>query len=218
MCNLKSISYEIERTCQFLLVILLLFNTPFVVSSAESTTKICVDPPYYLGTAVSETFTIKINITDIANLYGFDFRITWNGTLIRLTRVEILPPWSPNFIAKNESSVLPSGKTYHWLAVSAIMPASPFSGSTVIAKLTFHVEHAPYYPEPDLSTSLDLGVANPGIPLPEAFTKLSDPVPAPIPHEVYSGLYEIKTMIPPPPELEVEPPTFTALDLSLIHI
>lgn len=143
-----------ERSLSVLLIDLIILTMAIAMPPKvlAQGTRVWVDPSYYLGTHVSETFIEEIEIENIQNLQAFEYRLAWNGTLIKLIKVEIFLPWSSNFIAKNETGELRSGKTYFWLGAIALYPTPLFTGSTVVTRLTFQVEYEPHYPEPDMST------------------------------------------------------------------
>jgi len=135
-----------------------------------------------MGLGIGDTFDvyIQVNFTTPA-LFGFEYKFFWNNTLINLVDLEIQLPWSPNFIAKNDTSV--AGR--YWLGASALSGATPFSGETWVTCLTFQIVYKPLYPEPDMSCVLDL-----------ADTKMSDESATPIPHTAYDGEYYICTDYP----------------------
>jgi len=144
-------------------------------------------------------FTVDVEIANAEKLYGFEFKLYWNSTLLDLTKVDITPPsaWGTNyFIGMNETR---EDLGRYWLAVATLNPAPSFNGSATLAKLTFKITYDPIYPN-NVTSSLDL-----------ADTELSDSEANPISHEVYDGeywCYAIK------PRLEAKPSTYTAKTLG----
>lgn len=143
---------------------------------------ITVYPASYEGTTIGEEFTIKINIS-VADLAGFEYKFRWNNTLLNVTQIDITPPWSGYFIGANETSDLGDGRDQHLLGVAAL-PITGWTGEATICTYTFKVIYAPYPPEPDGYSLLDL-----------EDTKFSDPAAQPIIHDTYDGEYTIKSVM-----------------------
>jgi len=192
-------------TLSMLLVVMLgflAFQLPKTVF-AEPANSIYVVPNMVnatlMGLGIGDTFDvyIHVNFTTPA-LYGFEYKFFWNNTLINLIGYDgdhpgyplVSLPWSPNFIAKNDTSV--PGR--YWLGASALAGATPFSGETWVTRLTFQIAYKPSYPEPDMSCALDL-----------VDTKMSDESATPIPHTAYDGEYYIRTGYPEAPDILVTP-------------
>jgi len=51
-----------------------------------SNATIYVDPPSNIGT-VGQKFTVKINISNAVDLYGWEFKLGWNATILNATDV-----------------------------------------------------------------------------------------------------------------------------------
>jgi hypothetical protein len=149
----------------------------------------------YWTVSKGKTFTIDIKLADVTQLYGYEFKIYWNTQLLDLTTVQITPPWSAYFIAKNETR---EDLGRYWLAVSAYLTPS-FTGSTTLARLTFTIAYDPIYPE-NKTCSLNL-----------ADTKLSAPEGVPIYHMTHDGEYSIFSTRP---KMAVAPATYTACALG----
>jgi hypothetical protein len=87
------------------------------------------------------------------DLWALDFKIYYNSTLLKLVAADYAPYldalWGAGkwFVAKNESSVDPSGWDLYWFAATALQGAHGFQGSATVVKLTFHVELDPCYPK-----------------------------------------------------------------------
>ena len=147
------------------------------------------------GLTIGNQFTVEvwINVTG-AELYGFEYKLRWNDTLIHYVSHTHYEPWDPNFVAKDE--VTPG---QYWYGASALAPAEPFSGVMKVLEITFEIAYQPYFPEPTMSCTLDL-----------VDTKMGDPSATPIPHVAVDGEYLIEPVTPTPPYLGVEPSEFNA--------
>lgn len=158
---------------------------------------IWVEPQTYNATAngktVGDTFTVSVWI-NVSNLYGFEYKLRWNDTLLHYVSHTYYLPWTPNFVAKDQAT---AGQ--YWFGASALAPASPFTGEMKVLDITFEIVYQPYFPEPDLSCALDL-----------VDTKLGDPNAQPILHVAYDGQYIIETITPPAPGLRVTPSEYNA--------
>jgi nitrous oxidase accessory protein NosD len=167
--------------------------------ATEVETLLYVDPANveYWTVSYGKTFTINIKLDDVTDLFGFDFTLYWNTTLLDLTGYQFLSPWSSYLCAKNETS---EDLGRYWLAVGAYDTA-PFSGDTTIAKLTFKITYDPIYPESKMC-KLDL-----------ADTKLSAPLGQPIYHMVHDGSY---TIYATKPTIKAQPTPYTAHSLNHI--
>jgi hypothetical protein len=142
-----------------------------------------VDPPSIEHWTVSygKIFEVDINIAAVTLLYGYEFKLYWNTTLLDLLTVQICAPWGSFTIGKNETR---EDLGRYWLSVACVSPAPPFNGSTTLAKLTFKITHDPVYPEND-TCKLDL-----------EDTKLAAPPGVPIYHMTRDGAYTIYSTKP----------------------
>ena len=163
---------------------------------------IWVEPQVYNATdngkTAGDSFTVSVWV-NVSNLYGFEFKLQWDDTLLDYVSHTYYLPWTPNFVAKDE---VITGQ--YWLGASALSPASPFTGEMKLLDITFQIAYQPYYPEPDMSCALDL-----------VGTKLGNPSGDPIVHLAYDGLYQIETVLPTPPDLRVNPSMVNAEALLL---
>jgi len=181
-----------------LIFALLLGSFAAIPVNAYPANSIWVEPGVYNATTngktIGDTFTVSvwINVTD--PLYGFEYKLRWNDTLIHHVNHTFYLPWTPNFVAKHEAT---AGQ--YWFGASALAPAEPFTGEMKVLDITFQIVYQPYYPEPDMSCALDL-----------VETKLGNPNAQPILHIAYDGLYEINTILPPAPSLRVSPSIYDA--------
>jgi hypothetical protein len=139
-------------------------------------------------------FNVTIVIENVTDLYGFEFKLTWNGSLIDLVRINVKVDqiWNYYFIAHNETWHEPDCTDWYWLAASATAPATGFTGKAILVNLTFHIKYDPCYPDTCLT------------PIRFVDVKLSDSDADPIPVWVQDGLYQI---LPSKPKLEMRPAT-----------
>jgi hypothetical protein len=86
------------------------------------------------GSASSTTLEVEISIVDLQNLYGFDFTLRYNSAILDLVSRDPLLPWSPNLILRN---VVNEAEGTYRLAAVALAPATPYDGTTKLAKITF---------------------------------------------------------------------------------
>jgi parallel beta-helix repeat protein len=145
------------------------------------------------------TFNVNIKIGNVADLYGFDFKLLWNTTLLDLVSAKVTPPssWSTNyFVAMNETR---EDLGRYWLAVVATKPALSFSGSATLATLTFKITYDPIYPN---NVTSDFNLVD---------TELSNHDANPIQHDTYDGKYECLST---KPRLEAKPSTYAATTLG----
>ena len=156
-----------KPTCTFLVAIIVLSTAMLSVGADTQTPKLFVDPQTYTATQLGEVFTININITNVHNLAGFGFKLSYNTTLLdALNAVEGPLPKPPvsSVININE----PEG--YIWIMVLC----SPTNGNGTLATITFKVTYAG-------SASCILDLSN---------TVLVDINENPILHNVEDGTYK----------------------------
>jgi hypothetical protein len=124
---------------------------------------------------VGSTFDVRVSVRNIADLFGFDFNVTWNDALITLRGVEYSSEldsmWgSGNWtIVKNETGA-------GWYKLVATSTKSGFTGTKPLAKLTFRVEYS---------------AASQETPIHFEIHKLSDSHWTPIQHTAIDGTYKI---------------------------
>jgi len=158
----------------------------------DSTT---IDNPSY-----GKNFTTDIKLDNATDLYGFEFKLYWNTTLLDLADVNLIPPWTNYTIGTNQINET-IGRYY--VGVSTLAPSPSFNGSTTLATLTFQITYVPIFPHPEnVSCIFDLNE-----------TILADPNAKPIPHIVYDGeywCYAAKT------EIQILPQLYEAKALNQI--
>jgi hypothetical protein len=187
-------------------IILLLMSIVMVDVDTVPGTKLCADIPCWVGWYGHE-FVANVNITDVEDLYSFEFKLGWNTTYLDFVRVNITPPeeWGTNYVIVKNETIENYNATHgrYWLNVSALAPAPSFNGSTILVKLTFICTYGPCYPYPDAWVCLDL-----------YDTKLNDPEGMPISHEACDSLYCIPSEMGWSPYLKVTPSYYQATALG----
>ena len=127
--------------------------------------------------AWNTTFSVNVAVQNVANLYGYDFKLYWNSTLLDCIGFKTPLPntWSThNFAAENQTN---QALGMYWLAVTASSGATAFTGTTTLATLTFKITYDPIYPE-NVTCLLHL-----------ADTYLSDQSASAIAHTTVDGQY-----------------------------
>jgi len=137
-------------------------------------------PQFYVDSVTIESpsygknFTTDVKLANATDLYGFEFKLYWNTTLLDLVDVNVTPPWI-NFTTGTDQINETIGRYY--VGVSAVAPESSFNGSTTLATLTFKITYVPVYPE-NVSCLFKLNE-----------TILGDPDGNAIPNIAYDGEY-----------------------------
>lgn len=93
---------------------------------------------------VNTSFEVNVTIEGVSDLFGFDFNLTWNNTLITLTSVRFEASldqlWGHDqwFVAANQTGL-------GWYKLAAVSVSTGFSGvnAMVLAILEFRVENVP---------------------------------------------------------------------------
>jgi len=146
---------------------------------ASATTYLRVNPGNVSANLYSNV-SISIVIENVANMYGYEFRLLWDTSILRAVQFNYTsgkpyagsnpstPPWTAAYEAVNNVSVIQDGKSRYWLSLVS-METTPKSGTFSVATLTFNV----------------VGVGT--TPLTLTDTTLGDPMAQPIPHTIVSG-------------------------------
>lgn len=135
-------------------------------------TKIVVEPETLSG-EVNETVKANITVYNVVNLYGIEFNVTWDPTVLTLTKVNYQVPWSAKFEARNQTGI-----GYYSLAVSGIYPATSYTGNFTFTNLEFNVTQTGFSP------------------ITFAYSKLGDSTSKPIAHAIVNAIFSnVKTLI-----------------------
>ncbi len=128
-----------------LLVFMLAVSLPFV--KADQMT-ISVYPTSITVENVGDTFTLNITISNAANVYGLQFEVTWNGSILNCTSITVPPGhfMDPNGVEQAEGNLwiivrkiysdrAEYAVTYYSLDDADSRGTTPRGGSGVIATL-----------------------------------------------------------------------------------
>lgn len=99
-----------------------------------SSTTLFVNPSSIVNTSLTpgEIFTIDINIDNVANLYGYEFKLSYDADILKATEIVSSFFDEPIFVAKNET-----GAGVVWFSITTL--SEPKSGSGTLATITFEV-------------------------------------------------------------------------------
>jgi hypothetical protein len=156
-------------------------NSASIIASG-TLTKLYIDPPVVNKTPSDvcvTDFTVEVKLENFVNLYGFDIKLTWDGTLITFVSADTTPLnalWLAGWTTVSETS----GAGFYRLVVTSTSAAASNAGASVLFKVTLHVARSCNFP---LSTAIHFEVV-----------KLSDngtPTPNAIYAEVTDGMYNI---------------------------
>jgi hypothetical protein len=70
----------------FLIAVLAIVLAYIVLTSTPSSTILAVDPQTVQGTA-GQNFTINISISNVADLFGWEFKLRWNPSILDVVNV-----------------------------------------------------------------------------------------------------------------------------------
>jgi hypothetical protein len=121
---------------KLLLTSILLF---ILFANSVLAAKIYVSPSSIVNQSLTpgNNFTVNIKIDNAVSLYGFDFKLYWNTSLLDFVRATSSSKniWlnSLKWLDKNYSS-------YYNAAYSAMIPANGFTGNTTLATIMFRVK------------------------------------------------------------------------------
>ena len=93
--------------------------------------------------AYSETFEVEVWISDVSDLYGYEFWLQFDPSLIQLTEHEIKHIHTEDFVV---SESVDNATGMYKQAVTAKAPAEPYDGSAQVANLWFQITTDPCYP------------------------------------------------------------------------
>lgn len=122
----------------FLFLGTLVHKTTVAVNIGSSTTTIYVDPQTSLG-IIDQNFTVNINISDVVDLYGWEFKLGWNATILDVVDVRegsFLKSSSDTFFTFKVNNT-----AGYILADCTLLGNTPgVTGNGTLATVEFHVE------------------------------------------------------------------------------
>ena len=175
--------------------------------SADTIAKVYVQPSQYNATKVGETFTIKINISDVTDLAGYDFKLYYNNTLLKALSIDIPPghfltPTTSKgrFYVQAQDIHQNFNSTHGEIRVAALLLNEPSkSGNGTLTTVTFNATA--------LGGPYPLQIAYPGYPYP---VKLSTPESVAIPCVAEGGWVKVGiTIVPGQALIYIVPSTYT---------
>ena len=168
------------------IMVLIMGSTMFFAAAqnvrAADITRVYLDPPM-LYAEVGSTFSIDVVVRDVANLWGWEFKLFWDNTILNATEDAVHLPSGHNWEYPNHYMLGPGieqdynethGRYFRGLA--ALLPGEephpiPFDGTIALVTLTFNVKA-------EASCTLDLQDA-----------KLMDPSALTISHTTEDGYF-----------------------------
>jgi len=118
-----------------------------------SGTVVYVDPPEITDLPLQTTFTVRVRVAHVTNLYAIDLQFTWDPAIIKYVShvkripvetfgVGILHERTVNIYDKvDETASMPGSEpgTRYWLCEASLLPAPSFNGAGTIFEMTFQV-------------------------------------------------------------------------------
>jgi hypothetical protein len=161
------------------------------ISRVAAATTLIIDPSSVTKSPgdVGTPFTVSVKVQDVADLYGFDIKITWDNTLITFASLDNTPLsiiWPGGIF---EPLPLPGYQTgagyvrYAAIDTPAVPGAPGFTGSGALFKITFNVVKACNFV---LSTTIHF----------DAASKLSDSGGNQIVAPMTDGTYQMSATVP----------------------
>lgn len=143
--------------------------------------KLEVQPFMYVAKKLGDTFTINVTISDVVNLYSFEFELRYNTTLLDTIEVEIAtfikePYRVPKKIIDDTQGIIV-------VRVESDYPAPPANGTGILARITLRVTHAVIWPEGPIESVISFG-----------FTQLVTNRGIIISHDSVQGLYRYQPL------------------------
>jgi hypothetical protein len=93
--------------------------------------------PNIVGTTVNNSFYIEVRIADVIGLYGYEFKLYFNKTLLQATSLTKGSFFPDSNIMEFKKEINNTGG-YVWYAISLLSPETPKSGSGSLAKVSFN--------------------------------------------------------------------------------
>jgi hypothetical protein len=134
MSNEKALKCSRTTMMTTLLILSIVIVILPVISVEAFTTTIYVDPANSKQLA-NKPFILNVTISNVVDLYGFEFKLGYNTTLLDIMKVDIKPFLKePTFLVKNETN---EGEGWYWLGVSSLASPPGINGSGTLVSITF---------------------------------------------------------------------------------
>ncbi len=124
------------------------------ISKASTTPDVYVDPPTVSVGRVGRLFDVSVKIGDATNIYGYEFKLSFNATLLQATAI-----YNGTFFGASPQYYLK--QTYDndlgiiWVALTLTGPQQGKNGSGLLATITFNATSGVTYPN-TIGCTLDL--------------------------------------------------------------
>jgi hypothetical protein len=149
---------------------------------------------------------VSIYIQNVTDLYGFEFNLTWDNSLLNLVGVEYTPELNQIWGSTSNWTMIQNVTQNGWydLVALALAPTRGYTnnGVAMLAKLTFRVVYLPCYIAPNYQVQTRFHFST---------IKLSNSNAQQIGAFVNDGLYLIHAS---PPTLKISPTTVTCSKLN----
>lgn len=97
--------------------------------------------PSSINVTKGQTFSVNVTLTDAADLYGWEFQLYWNNTVLNLTSAQVVNPtcWGEDTfeLGSGIENGFNSTSGRYSKALSALDPAPSYNESLTLATLTF---------------------------------------------------------------------------------
>jgi hypothetical protein len=129
----KRVRQAAQLTIACLVICFLGNSLPVAIGWADDGTTVSIDPPSRAG-FVGVTTTTDVRVEDVANLYGFEFQISFDQTVVEGVQIEpggfLSPDWILESNVDNENGIIA-------YALSQMSPSEPQSGDGALATITW---------------------------------------------------------------------------------
>jgi len=136
-----AVEYSLFRSCFILFISLILISMPCFVNSTKALTATVGVYPPSITVGVGQIFSINITVSGVANLYGWEFRLSWNPTLLDAANAvegPFLKTGGSTFFSYNTNSAMG-----HMIVDCTLLGMVPgVSGSGTLAIITFYAKSA----------------------------------------------------------------------------
>jgi hypothetical protein len=129
----KRVRRVAQLTITCLVVCLVASGQVVGIGRADGGTTVSIDPPSRNG-VVGVTTTTDVRVEDVTDLYGFEFQITFDQTVVEGVDIEpggfLSPDWILEKTVDNGSGIIA-------YAMSQMSPSEPQSGEGALATITW---------------------------------------------------------------------------------
>jgi hypothetical protein len=182
-----------------------LSNYQLPVSAQVVTNPALIERFAYGGIQFTD-FNVSIAVQNVADLYGFEFNMTWDNSLIHLVGVEYAPELNQIWGSASNWTMIQNVTLDGWYDLVALALGTTkgytYSGTTTLAKLTFRTVNLPCYIAPNYQLQTRLHFST---------VKLSNHYAQAISATVNDGQYLIHAE---PPLLQVLPASIVCRKLN----